>query len=68
MKDQTLVVCIFGSTLQSGLYSLPRDSHIPGKVGLVICALQLKSAFRSNRLIHTGPLLSSYKESTVPIA
>jgi len=42
-----------GQPTTSGLYSLPRDSHISGVVCLRTPVLWLGCAFRPDRLIHT---------------
>jgi len=65
VKDKDPVCWYIGQPTTSGLYSLPRDSHIPGGVRLMIRALRLGCAFRADRLIHT---FGSYEESTIPLA
>jgi len=53
VKGKILSCLYIRQPIMSGLYSVPRDSQIPGVVRLMISALQLGCVFCSDRLIHT---------------
>ena len=57
-RERQNPVCLYiGQPTTGGLYSLPRDSHLPVVVRLMIRTSPLGCAFHSDRLIHTYRLL-----------